>query len=622
MKSKFKLTWVLIVLLSALTWGCGSNRDAGDSIVGGEDTIESAEALGITNCLTCHNTATKAGDGWINSRHANGLTNVEKEALNYQTINGTPRPSHSDDPSPAYSLSGTCTPCHDQLGDGMLIGSAITGESDRPVVGCESCHGGGQYHNGIGPIPYPSLESNQCGQCHGIASELFHSGSGSGNNVRRNITDSHIDDPATRYESPQVALNLIEGYVITTTGVGGCKDCHVAHVFDLTINNQWASSPHGGDIKGQKDDALEAGRNAGDSSSELLTRVKAAGVNSSTGDGWVHYDWDDSAGNGPGGRDRSSCQRCHTSTGLVNFMVDTASYDAANNDFSHLDGWAANKWSGQNEMLYCWGCHSNVQTGALRDDPNGITLDFVNEDPSGPSGAVEFVTLPDKGKSDICGACHSGRGNNTSIRTGNRSSRFAGHHAPTAGSLYAEDVRTGFEYENPPGTPLDYTPLSYFAHDEIDSALGPCVACHMANSADHNFEAVSSGSIVNLPGCNTASCHNGTMSDTVLNGFRTDFQAARTVLEDWVNNVTTNTYNADLTQKGDDTSTGYSNVEINGYGAFQNWKYMTEEEGIFVHNSRYGKRLIFDSIDWLDNGVLNGNISSSAADAWIGTSRP
>jgi len=48
------------------------------------------------------------------------------------------------------------------------------------------------------------------------------------------------------------------------------------------------------------------------------------------------------------------------------------------------------------------------------------------------------------------------------------------------------------------------------------------------------------------------------------------------------------------------------------YGAFQNSKLTTEEKGAYIHNSTYAKRLIFDAIDWLDNGSLNGTITIPA----------
>ena len=55
-----------------------------------------------------------------------------------------------------------------------------------------------------------------------------------------------------------------------------------------------------------------------------------------------------------------------------------AAYNPAANDFSHLTGWVGSTSidplfqtvttaSNQNELLYCWGCHSNAQDGTLRE---------------------------------------------------------------------------------------------------------------------------------------------------------------------------------------------------------------------------------------------------------------
>ena len=61
-------------------------------------------------------------------------------------------------------------------------------------------------------------------------------------------------------------------------------------------------------------------------------------------------------------------------------------------------------------------------------------------------------------------------------------------------------------------------------------------------------------------------------------------------------------------------------------GAAHNYNYLLHEPGAYAHNRKYAKRLIWDSIDWLDNGVLNGSIVIPAelthAAAWLGTARP
>jgi|GEM_PF-4101983 len=43
-------------------------------------------------------------------------------------------------------------------------------------------------------------------------------------------------------------------------------------------------------------------------------------------------------------------------------------------------------------------------------------------------------------------------------------------------------------------------------------------------------------------------------------------------------------------------------------------------DGAYAHNRIYARRLIFDTIDWLDNGVFDGRIDLSKypkAAAWI-----
>jgi hypothetical protein len=54
-----------------------------------------------------------------------------------------------------------------------------------------------------------------------------------------------------------------------------------------------------------------------------------------------------------------------------------------------------------------------------------------------------------------------------------------------------------------------------------------------------------------------------------------------------------------------------STLTMNDYGALQNS--VITDAGAFAHNSKYIKRLLFDSIDWLDNGVLDGTITINAA---------
>lgn len=51
-------------------------------------------------------------------------------------------------------------------------------------------------------------------------------------------------------------------------------------------------------------------------------------------------------------------------------------------------------------------------------------------------------------------------------------------------------------------------------------------------------------------------------------------------------------------------------------GAFSNYNLLSKDPGGFVHNRRYAKRLIFDSIDWLDDGKLNKSVCDPTVRYW------
>jgi hypothetical protein len=46
-------------------------------------------------------------------------------------------------------------------------------------------------------------------------------------------------------------------------------------------------------------------------------------------------------------------------------------------------------------------------------------------------------------------------------------------------------------------------------------------------------------------------------------------------------------------------------------GAAFNLHLLTHEPGAYAHNMVYAKRLIYDSIDYLDDGVLNSSVSDA-----------
>jgi hypothetical protein len=120
------------------------------------------------------------------------------------------------------------------------------------------------------------------------------------------------------------------------------------------------------------------------------------------------------------------------------------------------------------------------------------------------------------------------------------------------------------------------------------------------------------------------------MTTTKIEEASLEYQNASALLNAYVANTIQNYQNVPIV---------YDTLLINDYGAFQNGKVAAADPGGFAHNSYYVKRLIFDSIDWLDgdnwdttgadpvagmdgnnlDGIINIDVGAYAkAAAWLG----
>ena len=63
-----------------------------------------------------------------------------------------------------------CTQCHSSVAD-KITGESLIAQYQKSAhyagdLGCESCHGGGAMHNGVGPIPFATPDAARCATCH------------------------------------------------------------------------------------------------------------------------------------------------------------------------------------------------------------------------------------------------------------------------------------------------------------------------------------------------------------------------------------------------------------------------------------------------------------------------
>lgn len=653
---------VLVSIIPLLLSGCGSSRDSGGSTTSQGTTLADASTLGISNCLTCHAATSTLVQGWMKSRHGNRMTAAIKIAQDSLEV-------PAEDISPDHC--GYCHPEDDtKLLDYVYLETVEpTGtdwsqptEPDSPVIGCEYCHGGGQFHNGIAAgIPFPTPGPAQCGQCHYLNDAIdndewaadgeypHHTTSRgtptlarAGGSVRRNVTDTHVDDPAT--------TTVIEGYAIRYSQQNGCVDCHfLGHEMNLSINYDWASSAHAGTLKVIKDTELvsQVGTTEPPPGDDvILTAVTAVGAD---GDdhAWPHYDWD--------AENRQSCQRCHTATGAMNFMTDPTTYDPSNNDFSHLSGWskAADGTitsSGQNELLNCWGCHSD-SSGTLR-TPGAITEEY---------DATVTVAYPDIDGSNVCMTCHLGRetGAVVNAKDGFDNERFVNsHYLAAGGSVFGQ---TGYAFAT-----RDYTPTTDVdvhvnlgrGTTEIDAiddnyTNGPCVTCHFSSTdGSHTLSPFTTYTPVTDVALNPVcvECHTtrGSGSNAAEAWFGKDFVLAdlavgvvaphkgrylaalealnQELIDDGFTFTAGYPYFSNTNWLSDgtgdipvDTDTTGNVTGKNNMGAAFNYNLLIHEPGGVAHNRLYTRRLLYDSIDWMDNGVLDYSVAATLNTEHAGT---
>jgi hypothetical protein len=587
--------------------------------------------------LTYHPTGAGGADNpgiheaYIASPHFSSINDSVYVDSTHAAVTAKCSKCHTDEGAKTYKDDDYNT--YSELETGFASESNLTTFN---AVQCRTCHNS---HNpdefledatlaSDGTTTIASSQFNTCTNCHQLAkydsttsvwaaTEAYHNTTANTSNGGDDkiITDTHWFAPNTSYipyywdtaTSTATYGTLVGTYVTSFSATDACSKCHNPHSSDTTIHKQWAESAHG----------------------------------NPAGDGWTHYDWKDN-GYGSGStyyttkptasitsanQDRTDCQRCHTSTGFVNYTDDPTTYLAAMTSYatSHDRSILPNTFTAtynQAEMLYCNACHKN--NAFDRRSVDAVNLPKESQNDTVVDG---YYQLPDLGDSNICINCHSGRETGYSISSqatpasGKYYSLKSSHYLTAGETMF----RLAYQYSN-----LNYNDAWYFAHADIGTSVGvsslgstsgPCVTCHMKNEESHTFEVVTKDTNGTITAINSfdnvcSNCHSSSdltiaKLQSLKTGLSNALDALKAALQTQGIYFNPETYPYFYTSTT--SSTSYSNwttKEITG-AAF-NLSMVYHEPGAYVHNSLYTRRIVFDSIDYADNNTLNGTINLSS----------
>ncbi|WP_136516094.1 cytochrome c3 family protein [Geomonas edaphica] len=661
-------------------------------------------------CVDCHNTADAITADWSTGAH--GL------ASGHNT--GTCQRCHATEGAIAGFAVGFTGGYADVLNNTNAKAAwttVSTGLTSNPGISCKVCH---DPHNTGGLRAVNTYDTTNkkaivwdpngngkvdqydvCTGCHTLTNNSgalvgnYHDGSSA--SVERTISDSHFDNPDT---------TVVEGYNLRKNGATPCADCHNLHKADVTVQEEWAESGHAGKILAAKEAALVTnaalyyGAPAGTDVTTVLNpgstrtyledykRTTTAAANGTLSanallktigpdplEAFVHYNWSKTDDTVVGDRTgRAACQKCHTATGAANYMNNPTTYAAANNDYSHLAGWSKTAGSKQTELLYCWGCHSDSATGALR-NPGSVVADYKFQGTA--------AVYPNVGPSNTCLTCHVGQASGNSVTdltaAGNTFTNvsFVNSHYMAAGSLmYAKGGYTNFVPATTAADTMSYgQSLTSDADQTVTTAGvatagkltsthrklgtsaingdthntakfvpgfldtdGPCVTCHYAKGdvakgdngvADHTLEMGAKTLNGVCTNCHAAEAADAAGLNTFIEEQSEPFQETLTLAL----NLLSTKYNITYDQaaypyfydqsasagavknwtRSNFLTTGLSAADAEKLmGACFNINLLKRDPAAYAHARTYARRLLFDTIDFLDDGIMNQSAAATA----------
>jgi hypothetical protein len=313
------------------------------------------------------------------------------------------------------------------------------------------------------------------------------------------------------------------------------------------------------------DNASNASENCLQCHSGLLDQAQGEWVNS------VHASGTSVDYTNRGGRD---CTKCHDQQGFIQFL---ATGELPDEPFSTVSA------------IGCFTCHNPHENGDL-----SLRV----------SGAFTLLdgNVFDHGEGNLCANCHHANTNVLTIADNQRiSNRFGPHHGPQADMLVGAG---GFEFPDE-----GYTFASSPHDTDVPNA---CIGCHMGNPeihegydvGGHSFSMEDEESGTNMAElCADASCHDNEAEDY-------DFEAD----EDYDNDGSVEGYQTEVAGMLDSLGVllyaqGVVDEEYvpitdtiadaNLAGAVYNLVFVREDRSEGVHNFRYARDLLLNSIDYV-----------------------
>ncbi|WP_243374071.1 hypothetical protein [Geotalea sp. SG265] len=330
---------------------------------------------------------------------------------------------------------------------------------------------------------------------------------------------------------------------------------------------------------------------------------------------------------------KTNCIRCHSSRGFAQFWDSGFS----NIDKVYLDP-VAKTLDKASAPLTCDGCHSGAKgvRGAVRPMPTGFTKvkSFYGYSNATIAGAKMTTSLEftDNKNSNICLPCHSQRAAGTGIKALFAQGAFKQYSVGTA--MYPHeaqpaaivDGKGGYEFASAQGYQdrMRHIRIGNYGtgtgYNNTGITSGNCAGCHMTSEKTHALEAVTedatTGQINGIATTLCSNCHPVAFTYQDIQKKKDAFNASVAALGKLLvqKGFTQDGVNVLPERKAFDMSLGTKDNAIaeKNIGAWFNWYlFKTADSAAYVHNPAYSRRLINDSIDWLDDHVINDSAAAT-----------